>query len=193
MPPVKKPSDSARGAATDSADSSAVKDSAQQPAIPTQADVASDGLRVGYTLLHQLAGQLRRVNQIFILKSAPDEVQAAVKPVAGIFGRLHSTLKQWSDADGAARFVESLLPAAEKSAREAIEKTRSGELLGASDEEFVRRLLASQDEALTYAIHLAEAVLALETSASRRQALAGFITEMRQPHAAVARLAFGGG
>jgi hypothetical protein len=150
-------------------------------------------LRLGYTLLQQLSGQLRRVSQIFILKEAPEEVQEAVKPVAEIFGRLHSTLKQWSEADEAVRFVEEPLPAAEKAARAAIEKTRRVELLGASGEEFSRRLLASQDEALTYAIHLAEAVLAMETSASRRQALAGYVAEMRQAHAEVARLAFGGG
>jgi hypothetical protein len=144
-------------------------------------------------LLQQLSGQLRRVSQIFILKEAPEEVQAAVRAVSEIFGRLHSTLKQWSEADEAVRFVEEPLPAAEKAARAAIEKTRRVELLGASGEEFSRRLLASQDEALTYAIHLTEAVQAMETSAPRRQVLAGYVAEMRQAHAEVSRLAFGGG
>ncbi len=141
-----------------------------QPTTSIASTQPSD-LQAGYALLIQLASQLRRVDQIFILKTASAEVEDAITPVSELFTEVEKELRSWFRNQPALAWNGLVLPAVETETRKSLEKIRTSELLSATGKVFEKRLLASQDEGLAYASALMAQIAATETTTARKTKL----------------------
>lgn len=151
---------------------------------------APSALQAGYALLAQLSSQLRRVDQIFILKSASPTVESAVNPVATLFSEIDRELKSWMRTDASLAWSGAVLPTIEAETRKALEKLRTSELLSSDGSSFEKRLLASQDEGLAYAVSLLEQLVKAERQAARKTKLNDWLVRTNQLRMRISELLF---
>jgi len=125
----------------------------------------------GYALLFGLLGDEKDVSKLLIIKRERAELRDVIRAISESTGRAHAQLEKFAKADRSLNIKDNGLPPAEIEARKTIAKARAKELLTESGKEFEVRLLLSQNEALVYAAHLADAALKGETNQERAQFL----------------------
>jgi hypothetical protein len=138
--------------------------SASEPAAQTPVTPAS---RHGYALLFVLMGQEKDLSKLLIIKREREDFSELIGDIARTCGDAHERLEQLAQADPTLDLEDTGLPRAETETRDAIEKTRTKQLLTESGKEFEMQLLLAQNEALTYALHLSEVLARAEPDAAR--------------------------
>ena len=133
---------------------------------PPQPPVAS-GLGHGYALLYTILGQEKDVSQLLVIKENRERLATVIDPIAETCGKAPRTARGARRAQPAPRSFGRRLPAEELRTRELIGATRRDLLLGSSDKELELQLLLIQNEALTYAAHLADTLARSESYPER--------------------------
>jgi hypothetical protein len=109
----------------------------------------------GYALLYQLMGDEQNVSKLLLVKREREELNTLVKSISKAAGDAHKQLEVFGKADSSLNLKANGLPREEVAARESISKAKAKELLTGKGKNFELSLLLSQNEALTYAEHLA--------------------------------------
>jgi hypothetical protein len=150
--------------------------SAPEPAAERPASPAS---RHGYALLYTLMSQEKNVSKLLIIKREREDFAALIGDIAETAGRAHERLDELAEADPSLDLEDTGLPRAELETREAIQSTRTKQLLTESGEEFEIQLMLAQNEALTYALHLAEVLARAEPDTARLEFVRGLWKELQ--------------
>lgn len=143
----------------------------QKEKAPPPQPASRSELIDGYKLLYDLVSQEKDVPKLLIIKNETPPLRAFIKEIGRTASLVQKELEQLKP-----RLKDSAdpLPLAERQTRKAIEKTRTRELLRSRGADFELRLVLSQLEALTYAVHLAQSLAAAESSPARRKMLTEF-------------------
>lgn len=131
----------------------------------------------GYALLFDLLGNEKDLSKLLVAKREREEVRELVKEISDVTGRAHQQLESFARSAGL-NLKERGLPWAETETRAAISKTRAKELLIEGGKEFELRLLLSQNEALTYGVHLADTIGRREADPDRAKFLRDLSAEL---------------
>lgn len=121
----------------------------------------------GYALLFALLGGEKDVAKLLVIKRERPELRELVKSISETAGRAHRDLENFAKADRSINLQKQGLPTAESAARASIARARTKDLLTEGGQEFEVQLLLTQNEALTYGAHLAEAIAKAESNPER--------------------------
>lgn len=121
----------------------------------------------GYALLFALLGHEKDVAKLLVVKRERAELKDLINAISETAARAHRDLENFAKTDRSANLHKQGLPAAESAARASISRAKSKDLLTEGGKEFELQLLLSQNEALTYGMHLAEAVAKAESNPAR--------------------------
>jgi hypothetical protein len=138
---------------------------------PSEGRAPRAGDATGYALLFDLLGDEKNVSKLLIIKRERAELRGLIRDIAQRCGQAHKELEGFAKADRALNLKTNGLPGVEIQTRDAIGKTKAKHLLTESGKEFELRLLIAQQEALTYAGHLAAAISKTEANSQRAQFL----------------------
>jgi hypothetical protein len=116
----------------------------------------------GYALLHEILGQERQVSMLLVVKGEREALEAVIDEIAETCDAAYQRLEELAEADPRLELADTGLPAEERRARELVAATRRDQLLAARGRELELQLLLAQNEALTYAAHLADAIARAE-------------------------------
>lgn len=94
-----------------------------------------------------------------------------IKAISETAARGHRDLENFAKTDRSVNLRKQGLPAAESATRAAIARVKGKDLLTEGGKEFELQLLLSQNEALTYGMHLAETVAKAESNPERAKYL----------------------
>jgi hypothetical protein len=125
----------------------------------------------GYALLFDLLGDEKNVSKLLIIKRERAELRELIKEISHRSASAHKELEAFAQADKRLNLKDRGLPGGESKTRESISKARGKQLLGDKGKEFELHLLLTQNEALTYASHLAAVIAAGEPNPARAQFL----------------------
>ncbi len=134
----------------------------------------------GYALLFDLLGDEKDVSKLLIIKRERAELRGLIQEISRRCARAHEELEAFAKADRRLNLKELGLPASEVKARKSISKARGKQLLTGHGKDFELHLLLTQEEALTYAIHLADVTGAHETDPGRVQFLRTLAGDLRR-------------
>jgi len=121
----------------------------------------------GYALLHGILGQERQVSKLLVIKEERQALETIIDAIAETCGTAYERLEELAEASPRLDLSDDGLPVEEVRTRQAIAATRRDQLLAASGREFERQLLWAQNEALTYASHLADTLARSEPDPAR--------------------------
>jgi len=121
----------------------------------------------GYALLYEILGQERNVSMLLIIKEERQALETVIDAIAETCGTAYERLEELAKESPRLDLSDTGLPVEEVRTREAIAATKRDQLLAASGREFELQLLWSQNEALTYARHLADTLARSEPDAAR--------------------------
>ena len=138
--------------------------SASEPSAPSRPAGASGH---GYALLYAILEQEKQVSQLLIIKHDRPELGVAISAIADTCGAAYARLGELAERNPRLDLADTGLPAEEVRARELIGATRRELLLASSGRELELQLLLTQNEALTYAAHLADTLSRSEPDPER--------------------------
>lgn len=148
---------------------------------------ASPGLpaKGGYGLLFQLLGDEKDVSKLLIIKRERAELRELIRQIAQTSAEAHKKLEAFGRTAPELQLRETGLPAAEVETRESLAKAKAKTLLGQSGKDFELALLLSQQEATSYATHLAATLAKAERHPERAQFLKQLSSDFNQLHSRV--------
>ena len=152
-----------------------------------QAPAASEH---GYALLREILGQERQVSKLLIIKEERKPLETVIDAIAETCGSAYERLEDLAKESPRLDLSETGLPAEEVRTRQAIAATRQDQLLAASGGELEFQLLLTQNEALTYAAHLADTLARSESDPARLAFVRGLwkdLTQLQQDVVALLR------
>jgi len=149
--------------------------SVKQPSTATD-DVRNNSV----SLLYDLLGDEQNVSKLLIIKRDREELHRVIKRISTNAAAGRKTLERMAADDASLDLKKMALPSGEKATREAIGKTKTGELLRASGADFEFKLLLTQTEALNYGEHLAKVAAANEPKAEHAKIFREISTEMKR-------------
>jgi len=138
--------------------------STDAPSRPREAPAASEH---GYALLHEILEQERHVSKLLIIKEEREALETVIDAIAETCGTAYERLEELAEESPRLELSDTGLPLEEVRTRQAIAATRRDQLLASSGREFELQLLWSQNEALTYAAHLADTLARREADPAR--------------------------
>lgn len=121
----------------------------------------------GYALLHQILGQERNVSKLLVVKEERKKLETVIDAISKTCGTAYDQLEDLAKKSPRLDLENTGLPAEEVRTREAIAATRRDQLLKATGRDFELQLLWAQNEALTYASHLADTLARSESDPER--------------------------
>ena len=134
---------------------------------PLGPDEVSGSSGHGYALLHEILGQERQVSELLLIKTERRPLEVVIDAIADTCDTAYDRLDELAAEKPRLDLADNGLPADEVLTRRAIAATRRDQLLAASGREFELQLLWSQNEALSYASHLADTLARSETEPAR--------------------------
>lgn len=134
------------------------------PSRPREAPAASAH---GYALLYEILGQERQVSKLLVIKEERQALETVIDAIAETCGTAYERLEGFAKEDPRLDLSDTGLPVEEVRTRQAIAGTRRDQLLAASGREFELQLLWTQNEALTYAAHLADTLARSDPDSAR--------------------------
>jgi hypothetical protein len=168
----------------------------RQPAEPdrTASPLPTRSVRSNcYSLLHDLLSKQRNVSKVLIIKKEQPALKDLIKRIADTSGRGADLIKSFTKEDPGISLEMVLLPPGENATREAIEKTKTAQLLHSSGKEFEAALLFTQVESMNYASHLCQVTAAYEPKAEWSRDLQNLAQDFKVlHHEAVSLLRAGG-
>jgi hypothetical protein len=117
----------------------------------------------GQALLFGLLEDESNVPKLLMIKRERAELRNLVREIGETTKKAHAAMEALARTNHV-HLKDNGLPAAEIETRRSISKVRASELLKASGRDFELRLLLAQNEALTYAAHLAAIVAGSNTN-----------------------------
>jgi hypothetical protein len=141
------------------------------PSVATPRGTRASIRNEGYSILYELLGKQRSLDTLLLVKNERVEVRRVIKEIARVSKEGHAQLTNFAKADASLDFKAVGLPLAETKTRQAIEATRTKQLLLSSGGKFELHLLLSQSEALSYGAHLARVIRELDSEPTRQAAL----------------------
>ena len=121
----------------------------------------------GYALLYEILGQERQVSRLLVIKGEREALETIIQAIAETCGKAYERLEALGKADPGLELADTGLPSEEVKTRKAIAATRRDQLLAASGRELELQLLLTQNEALTYMVHLADTLSRSESDPAR--------------------------
>lgn len=121
----------------------------------------------GWALLHEILGQERQVSKLLLIKEERRALESVIDAIAETCDGAYEQVEELAEQDPRLDLSDTGLPAEELRTREAIAATRRDQLLAEGGRDFEIQLLWSQNEALTYASHLADTLARSEPNAAR--------------------------
>ncbi len=121
----------------------------------------------GYALLYEILGQERQVSKLLMIKQERDALETVIDAIDDTCDTASNRLEDLAEQNPRLDLTDTGLPADEVRTRLAIAATRREQLLAASGREFELQFLWIQNEALTYASHLADTLARSETDPER--------------------------
>ena len=134
------------------------------PSCPPQAPAASGH---GYALLYAILAQEKQVSQLLIIKHDREALGTVIDAIAQTCGTAYERLGELGGQSPRLDLADTGLPADELRTRQLIAATRRDLLLASSGIELELQLLLTQNEALTYAAHLADTLSRSERDPER--------------------------
>jgi len=134
------------------------------PSRPREAPAASGH---GYALLYEILGQERQVSRLLIIKQERQALETVIDAIDETCGAAYERLEELANENPRLDLADTGLPVEEVRTRLAIAATRRDQLLAASGREFELEFLWTQNEALTYAAHLADTLSRSESDPAR--------------------------
>ena len=153
-----------------------------RPAGAASAALSPNG---GYALLFQLLGDEKDVSKVLIIKRERAELRELVRQIAETSAQAHKKLEAFGRTGPELQLRETGLPAAEVETRESIAKAKAKALLSKGGKDFELVLLLSQQEATSYATHLAATLAKAERDPQRAQFLKQLSSDFAQLHSRV--------
>lgn len=153
----------------------------------TKVEITQGSLPAGYALLFQLLGDESNVSKLLIVKKERSELHDLIKEISRQASAAHKSLEQIAKRAGI-NLRDQQLPAVESATRESIGKEKAKQLLGARGDELEFRLLLTQNEALTYASHLARVIASVETDPKLKELLLATSAEFDELRGRVMRM-----
>ena len=126
---------------------------ASAPGLSPQVPAASGH---GYALLYAILEQEKQVAQLLIIKHDREALGTVIDAIAQTCGTAYERLGELAEQSPRLDLSDTGLPADEVRTRQLIAATRRDLLLASSGIELELQLLLTQNEALTYAAHLAD-------------------------------------
>jgi hypothetical protein len=126
----------------------------------------------GYNLLYSLMGDEKNVSKLLLIKRETADVGQVIKEISRAAAAAQDRLESFAKSDARLNLKLNALPVTEQKTRDSISSMRSKELLLSSGPTFELTLLLTQNEAMTYATHLAKVLGDQETVPDRRAYLA---------------------
>lgn len=121
----------------------------------------------GYALLFGILEQEQQVSQLLIIKRDREVLGALIDAISTTSGTAVERLRELAEQPPRLDLSDNGLPAAELRTRELIGVTRRDLLVASSGRELELQLLLTQNEALTYAAHLADTLSRSESDPER--------------------------
>ncbi len=146
---------------------------------PPERAIQAEDLPPGYALLFKLLSDEKDVAKLLIIKKENRALHDLIKEISNVTGDAHKALEKTARAAGI-NIQDQKLPLIETATRESISKVKAKELLGAKGADFQFLLLLAQNEALTYARHLALTIAKSESEAGRREFLESLAARLDQ-------------
>lgn len=140
---------------------------AERRSLATPAAWHATCCRHGYALLHEILGQERQLSKLGLIKTERKPLETVIDSIAETCDAAYDQLEDLAGERPQLDLSDTGLPADEVLTRQAIAATRRDQLLAASGREFELQLLWSQNEALTYASHLADTLARSEADPAR--------------------------
>jgi len=136
----------------------------------------------GYSLLFDLLGDEQNVSKLLIVKRDRPELKKLAKQISETAGKAHKDLEKLAKHANI-DLKDPGLPDAETQTRKSISREKGKTLLAEKGDDFEFALLLTQNEALTYGVHLAGVLAAGEGQSERMrflQRLSSDLTQLRQ-------------
>lgn len=121
----------------------------------------------GYALLYAILAQEKQVSQLLIIKHDRQALGTVIDAIAQTCGTAYDRLGTLAEQSPRIDLKDTGLPGDELRTRELIAATRRDLLLASSGIELELQLLLTQNEALTYAAHLADTLSRSEPDPER--------------------------
>lgn len=134
-------------------------------------------LNHGYALLYSTIVSETDLAQVLMIKNPRTEVAALLKDITEFAKDARDSLAAAAADDPALGFATHGLPHAEARTRDLITQTTSRRVMMTGGRQFEYTILLTQHEALTYIIHLAEALREMDENEDRRAYLAELRTD----------------
>jgi hypothetical protein len=125
----------------------------------------------GYALLYDVVKDEKDVSKLRFIKRERPELKSLLQEIAKANRDACSALEAFAKTNHDIDIKNQGLPVAEVQARAAIGKFKENAILHGKDKQLEIELLLSENEALTYASHLAGVVAATEADPRRKQFL----------------------
>jgi hypothetical protein len=143
----------------------------------------SDELQGGYFLLHNLADEESSVSMLFLVKTAPEEVEVYGKQVSQTAKDTLDALDKIEDKNPSLHTDQNPLPQIELDVRASIRDEKQHQLLyGTTGPEFIRAFLITQIDASNYALNLTKVLADKETNPHRAQVLRNLSAQWQKAH-----------
>lgn len=134
------------------------------------------------SLLYDLLNDEKNLSKILLIKRDSDQLHALVEEISTAAANGAKKLEQLAAADRSLHLDAMSLPSGEAATREAISKTKTGELLHAKGADFEFALLLTQVEALNYGEHLARVAAAHDAQPDRVREFSALGDELKRLH-----------
>jgi hypothetical protein len=155
---------------------------AATPAPPPPSVGIASPQNQGYSLLYKLMSDESRVGEVFILKSAAPPITDLIKEIAKSSADAKSQLDAFAKSDPSLNYTVPGLPSIEQQSRDLQTSAETRGLLFSGGEDFERRLIFTQAEAMNYAQQLATALSDHESDPARKSFLKELATHAGQFH-----------
>ena len=119
-------------------------------------------LDAGYVILRELLIDESRLDGVLLIKSASDSTESLIREIADASSDMLKELDLMADENPELTMAFNGLPEVEKEVREAIASRTAMDLMGSRGDAFEYSVLLTQEKAMSYGMHLAEALARME-------------------------------
>ena len=122
-------------------------------------------LDAGYVILRELLADESNLDSILLLKSTSDSTETLLRDIAESCSEMLKQLDRLAENNPELTMAFNGLPQVEVLVRDAIASRTGMQLLSANEDDFEYLVLITQDSAMSYGKHLAEALAGMHSNA----------------------------
>ena len=122
-------------------------------------------LDAGYVILRELLADESNLDSILLIKSTSDSTESLLRDIAAASSDMLRQLDRMAASNPELTMAFNGLPQVEVLVRDAIASRTGMQLLSANEDDFEYLVLITQDSAMSYGTHLAEALAGMDSNA----------------------------